>query len=75
MDVATAVGAVARAHGFARLPDHGGYGIGRSMHEAPFVPDEPTSDAAPHHPDAVNAIAIEPMLHAATSRYRTGKDR
>jgi methionyl aminopeptidase len=74
LDVATAVDAVARVHGFAQLPDHGGHGIGRSMHEAPFVPNEPTRDAARHRLRAGNTIAIEPMLHAGTSRYRTKKD-
>jgi len=74
LDVATAVDAVAREHGFAQLPDHGGHGIGRSMHEAPFVPNEPTRDSARHRLRAGNTIAIEPMLHAGTSRYRTKKD-
>jgi len=74
LDVAAAVHAVARAHGYANLPDHGGHGIGRNMHEAPFVPNEPTSDAARHRLRAGNTIAIEPMLHAGTSRYRTKKD-
>ncbi|MCW2613911.1 MAG: type methionyl aminopeptidase [Frankiales bacterium] len=74
LDVATAVDAVARAHGFTHLPDHGGHGIGREMHEAPFVPNEPTRDAARHRLHAGNTIAIEPMLHAGTGRYRTKKD-
>ncbi len=74
LDVATAVDAVARARGFAHLPDHGGHGIGREMHEAPFVPNEPTGDAARHRLRAGNTLAIEPMLHAGTSRYRTKKD-
>jgi methionyl aminopeptidase len=74
LDVATAIDMVARAHGFAHLPDHGGHGIGRNMHEAPFVPNEPTRDAARHRLRAGNTIAIEPMLHAGTSGYRTKKD-
>ena len=73
-DVGVAVDAVAREHGFVQLPDHGGHGIGRAMHEAPFVPNEPTRDAARHRLRAGNTIAIEPMLHAGTSRYRTAKD-
>ncbi|RJK93194.1 type I methionyl aminopeptidase [Vallicoccus soli] len=74
LDVATAVDAVARRHGFAHLPDHGGHGIGRSMHEAPFVPNQPTQDARHHRLRAGNTIAIEPMLHAGTERYRTAGD-
>jgi len=74
LDVAASIHAVARAHGYANLPDHGGHGIGRNMHEAPFVPNEPTSDAARHRLRTGNTIAVEPMLHAGTSRYRTKKD-
>jgi methionyl aminopeptidase len=74
LDVARAVDAVARRHGFAHLPDHGGHGIGRAMHEAPFVPNQPTVDAARHRLVAGATIAIEPMLHAGTERYRTKKD-
>ena len=74
LDVATAIDAVAAHAGFAQLPDHGGHGIGRSMHEAPFVPNQPTEEARRHRLRAGNTIAIEPMLHAGTSRYRTAGD-
>ncbi len=73
-DVAAAVDAVARTAGYVLLPDHGGHGIGRSMHEPPFVPNEPSRDAQRYRLRAGNTIAIEPMLHAGTSRYRTKKD-
>ncbi len=74
LDVATAVDAVARRYGYAHLPDHGGHGIGRSMHEAPFVPNQPTADARHHRLRAGSTLAIEPMLHAGTERYRTAGD-
>jgi len=57
LDVATSIHAVARAHGYANLPDHSGHGIGRNMHEAPFVPNEPTSDAARHRLRPATAYA------------------
>lgn len=76
LDVATAVDDAARAAGFAHLPDHGGHGIGRAMHEAPFVPNQPTREAARHRLRPGSTLAIEPMLHAGTpaSGYRTKKD-
>jgi methionyl aminopeptidase len=40
-DVTAAVDAVAREYGYAHLPDHGGHGIGREMHEPPLVPRQP----------------------------------
>ena len=72
--VRLAVDGVARTYGYAHLPDHGGHGIGRSMHEPPFVPNQPTGEALRYRLRAGNTIAIEPMLHAGTSRYRTKSD-
>ncbi|MGH3423590.1 MAG: type I methionyl aminopeptidase [Nocardioidaceae bacterium] len=62
-DVAYAVGEVARAGGYGLLADHGGHGIGRTMHEQPFVPNEgPPGRGLKLRPGLV--LAIEPMLHA-----------
>ncbi|HEU0101320.1 MAG TPA: type I methionyl aminopeptidase [Mycobacteriales bacterium] len=74
LDVAAAIDAVARAAGYAQLPDHGGHGIGRRMHEPPFVPNAPTREARRHRLQPGNTLAIEPMLHAGSSRYRTKSD-
>jgi methionyl aminopeptidase len=74
LDVAVAIDAVARRHGYSHLPDHGGHGIGTAMHEWPFVPNQPTADAAEFRLRAGNTIAIEPMLHQGSSDYRTKKD-
>ncbi len=38
------------------------------------MPNTPTRDARRHRLRAGNTIAIEPMLHAGTSRYRTKTD-
>ena len=73
-DVGRAIDEVARRYGYNHLPDHGGHGIGRSMHEPPFVPNQPTRDAGRHRLRAGNTLALEPMLHAGTGRYRTKKD-
>ncbi len=73
-DIAVAVDAVARYHGYAHLPDHGGHGIGRAMHEWPFVPNEPQAGAEKIVLQAGNTIAIEPMLLSGGSGWRTTKD-
>jgi methionyl aminopeptidase len=73
-DVAAAVDAVAREYGYAHLPDHGGHGIGREMHEPPFVPMQPTPGYDGYRLRAGNTIAIEPMLLAGRAQYRTKKD-
>ncbi len=39
-DIAHAIGKVGRAGRYGLLANHGGHGVGRAMHEAPFVPNE-----------------------------------
>ena len=39
-DISAAIGAVGRAGGYGINTDFGGHGVGRSMHEAPSVPNE-----------------------------------
>jgi methionyl aminopeptidase len=73
-DVAHAIGTVARAEGYGMLADHGGHGVGRSMHEAPHVPNEGRAGRGLRlQPGLV--IAIEPMLIAGgTDDYRHDPD-
>lgn len=62
-DVGHAIAAVARAAGYGLLADHGGHGIGRTMHEDPHVPNEGRRGKGMRlRPGLV--IAIEPMLIA-----------
>ncbi len=74
LDVARAVDEVARRHGYSHLPDHGGHGIGRSMHEAPFVPNRPAPGADAVRLEPGSTLAIEPMLLAGGEGYRTARD-
>ena len=74
LDVAQAIDAVARSHGYAHLPDHGGHGIGRSMHEPPFVPNRPHAGLDRVRLHAGSTLAIEPMLLAGSERYKHKKD-
>jgi methionyl aminopeptidase len=73
-DVAVAIDAVARRHGYEHVPDHGGHGIGRQMHEGPFIANVPTEEAGWYRLRAGNTIAIEPMLVAGAGRYRHKRD-
>jgi methionyl aminopeptidase len=62
-DVGAAVERVVRPHGYGLLEDYTGHGIGREMHEPPFVPN-----TAPQGPgkgmvlDVGLVVAIEPMV-------------
>ncbi|MGZ3144035.1 type I methionyl aminopeptidase [Lentzea chajnantorensis] len=62
-DISHAIGSVARAGGYGLLRHHGGHGIGRAMHEEPFVPNEgKPGEGLKLVPGVV--LALEPMLHA-----------
>lgn len=62
-DIAHAIGVRGRGGGFGIPADLGGHGVGRSMHEAPFVPNEGRPGrGAPLRPGVV--VAIEPILLA-----------
>lgn len=62
-DIGAAIAGVARGAGYGMLADHGGHGIGRTMHEDPHVPNEGrTGKGLKLRPGLV--IAIEPMLIA-----------
>lgn len=73
-DVADAIGTPARRSGYGLLERHGGHGVGRAMHEDPFVPNEGSAGRGYRlRPGLV--IAIEPMLIAdGTDEYLTGAD-
>ena len=73
-DISAAVDAVARQGRWGSLEDHGGHGIGRTMHEEPFVPNQGRArKGLPLRAGLV--LAIEPMLIAGGSgRYRHGDD-
>ncbi|WP_199254179.1 type I methionyl aminopeptidase [Mycolicibacterium mengxianglii] len=60
-DIGFAIAASVRRDGYGLLADHGGHGIGRTMHEAPHVPNEGRRGKGMKlRPGLV--IAIEPML-------------
>jgi methionyl aminopeptidase len=73
-DVSHAIGTVARGAGFGMLADHGGHGVGRSMHEAPHVANEGRPGRGLKlRPGLV--LALEPMLiSGGTDDYRHDPD-
>ena len=73
-DIAHAIGQVARFGGYGLMADHGGHGIGRTMHEAPFVPNEGRPGRGLLlRPGLV--LALEPMLlEGGRDGYRRDPD-
>lgn len=60
-DIGYAISASARAAGYGMLADHGGHGIGHTMHEDPHVPNEGRRGKGMRLKPGL-VIAIEPML-------------
>ncbi|HZH22211.1 MAG TPA: type I methionyl aminopeptidase [Geodermatophilus sp.] len=73
-DISAAIGAVGRAGGCGINTDQGGHGVGRTMHEAPHVPNEGRPGRGlPLRPGLV--IAIEPwFLAGGDDDYRVAAD-
>jgi methionyl aminopeptidase len=73
-DIGHAIATSARRAGYGMLADHGGHGIGRTMHEDPHVPNEGRPGKGMKlRPGLV--IAIEPMLIAdGTDDYTHDSD-
>jgi methionyl aminopeptidase len=73
-DIGHAMSSLVRTAGFGMQTDFAGHGIGRAMHEDPFVPNEGRlGRGLPLRPGLV--IAIEPSLMAGgDDGYRIGPD-
>jgi methionyl aminopeptidase len=73
-DVAHAIGTVVRAGGYGLLAHHGGHGVGRSMHEAPSVPNEGRPRRGFQLAPGL-VLALEPMLlSGGRDDYRVDPD-
>ena len=74
-DVGHAIAAVARGAGYGLLADHGGHGIGRTMHEDPHVPNEGRRGRQggrtprPGQPQRSRALRRPACCRAAPRRY------
>jgi methionyl aminopeptidase len=72
-DVSAAIGAVARDHGYPVNTEFGGHGVGRTMHEAPHVPNTGRPGRGlPLRPGLT--LALEPWFARTTDRIRYDAD-
>jgi len=72
-DVSAAIGAVAADHGYPVNTEFGGHGIGRTMHEAPHVPNSGRGRRGMRL-DPGLTIAIEPWLCRSTDKIKYDPD-
>lgn len=66
-EIGAAVSAVVRRFGFAVVPDLGGHGMGRTIHEAPSVPNFADRGARQPLWDGL-VITIEPLISTTPAR-------
>ena len=71
-DVSSAIGAVAEREKLGIVRQYGGHGVGRQMHEEPFVYNFSVGDKTPLKTGM--AIAIEPMFNLGVDDVEVGED-
>jgi len=66
-DITTAIHETAKKYGFKTILRYGGHGVGRKIHQEPFVPNNP-KDIGKKNPRLRQGmvIAVEPMLAVGT---------
>lgn len=72
-DISSAVQQCVEAEGFSVVRDFVGHGIGRSLHEAPQVPNFGTPGVGEKLKPGM-VLAIEPMINAGSYRVKVLKD-
>ncbi len=73
-DIGYAVAEVAARTGYGTIDDFGGHGIGRVMHEDPFVPNASKRRGRGPKLKAGMVLAIEPMLNDGAGEYALQPD-
>ncbi len=72
-DVSGAVEDVGVAHGYGIVRNYGGHGVGRQLHEEPFLHNWRTGVRGPELKPGV-VLAIEPMFNLGTEEVVTAED-
>ncbi|KAI4453509.1 methionine aminopeptidase [Holotrichia oblita] len=69
-DISNSIQVYAEKHGYGVVRDYVGHGIGRSMHEAPQIPNFGRPGRGPRLKSGMT-LAIEPMLNMGTYQVKT----
>jgi len=72
-DVGAAIDAEVRAHGFRVIRELGGHGVGRSIHEPPFMPNFEDPRQRGRLTEGL-VVAIEPIIAAGSPATVTDRD-
>jgi methionyl aminopeptidase len=72
-DISAQISRVAAEYGYSTTKDYGGHGIGREMHEEPFIPNYGEMGHGPILREGM-CLAIEPMIQAGSDAIRNLDD-
>lgn len=72
-DVGHAVNAEVTRRGYRVIPELGGHGIGRTIHEPPSIPNYPDVDATEVLTEGL-VVTVEPIIAAGVGRVRHASD-
>ncbi len=72
-DISAAVEDVGKTHGYGIVQNYGGHGVGRQLHEEPFLPNYRIGQRGPELKPGV-VLAIEPMFNLGTKEVKTLSD-
>lgn len=72
-DVSAAIQLTAESNGYSVPLDYTGHGIGREMHEDPYIPDYGTKGNGPLLKEGMT-LAIEPMVMSGSNKLRVLQD-
>ncbi|MEW5885044.1 MAG: type I methionyl aminopeptidase, partial [Armatimonadota bacterium] len=73
-DVSAAIQEVGERYGYGIVREYGGHGVGREMHEDPFVPNYGVPDRGMELREGM-VLALEPMLNAGDWRTKVDPDQ
>lgn len=72
-DISGAIEDIANIHGFGIVKQYGGHGVGRNLHEEPFICNYRTGNPGPLLKSGM-VMAIEPMFNMGTGDVHTLSD-
>lgn len=74
-DVSRAIQETAEAAGYSVVRDYTGHGVGRTLHEAPQIPNYVERRQKPLRLQTGMTMAVEPMVNQGTGKVRQLKDQ
>lgn len=72
-DVGEAIGSAVALRGYRVVPELGGHGIGRTIHEAPSIPNYPDSQATAALTEGL-VVTVEPIITTGVGHVRQSLD-